>query len=614
MSDSLQYILGTARFANAEMLTNNIKVELQSTWRTIPDSNVVEMVSLAKRYDKERQASTTHRIYGCLSFITTNELETSTTFLPSTLILNTTNYNLQLLYPSSHTSNLTLSDFSCDVFALLCTYYSGGANCQSHKIYHGLPFTQSNPVTYRNRTLTSLKTYAHKYGNNIKPDDYVYVIPGVGGVSNKLYGINKVVGNVLEDGTFNVLVLDNTELGTYGGSYKKIIEPSKEDIGFLLTIGCELYITGATTNDLFIRCEEPHNVTIGDYVDVRYSAGTNFNVYNGIHKVSRIVNQNIYVCDVPSHILHNSMAPVQDINSMNPTAYGYQYRYLDGHPSEYYVRKFKVLDAGDYQTTQYGVDFYLQELHMSNTIWKNVPEYQNNGCNVIIQSGSDDDKVCSFVFNTDVNISSYADNLGRPLTEIYLGVIKRKNPGAYNTLITNFQGSLVYDGITTFYKPLNLPSYSSQQSKSLIDYFNVSQFNDGGFNVGYEYYGDLVEYSPVDIKETTLDPFQFRAGGNIEGYVYEPFKKIQLRYFSTDIETSNNYYGNVPAYASYYHNVYQWRELSPYGFKDVTNSGVESVDRPFVNGAHYNFIGTSLYLRRQNKDPDSQIILFNGNC
>ncbi len=620
MSDQqLQYVLGKNRYMNAENLSGNIKINFPSTSKPIPESDVTELVSLAQRYDRERQASPLHRIYGRLCFIATNEL---TDYTSSTLILSdqTTNYNLQLLYPSSSTNNLTLSDFSCDVFPLTCSYYDNVTDCANHKIYHGLPFINSRQVTSNGRTSVALSTYNHKYANNIAPDDYVYIIPGKDGTNNQLYGIFRVTSVALDDGTPNVLVLDKNVTGNYGGSYKKIVNPSDNDIRFLNTIGCELYVTATTSADLFVRCNEKHNAIVGDFIDLRQTGTTTFNQYNGVHKVGRIVNDLIYVCNVPSHMF-STPAPTQvpDIINMNPVTFSYQYRVLDGVPSEYYVRKFKVLVAGDNTTTIYDMDYYLQQLYLSHTIWKNVEPPVYLSCGTIKQSGSDDDRVNSFVFNMDVNISSYADNLGRPLTELYLGIIKRKDATQFNNLITNFQGGLMYSGITVFNKALNLPTYVDPNVKSPLDYFAVAQFNDAGFNLGGDYYGDLCEFSVDTLTETTLDPLQFRIGKiidgyDVEGYVYEPFKKIRLRYFSTDIDEPDYIYDEIPNYAIPYHNTYRWRNINPYGFKDVADNGVNVVDAPFVNGAHYDFSNVDLYLRRQDKNVDVRIVLYDTSC
>jgi hypothetical protein len=292
MSDvKLRYVLSSAKYANADNLTANIKMNLPLTNQLLPESDIIELVSLVQRYDRERQSSSTHRIYGRLGFITTNELseynqDTITLINPSTQVPN---YNLQLTYPSSHTNDVSLKDFSCDIFPLLCGDYSGLFECDFHKIYHGLPFIDSTSILYNGKSNVSIKTYNHKFGNNISAEDYVYVIPAKFGTTNSLYGIFKVNSTVLDDGTQNVLILDKSTTGENVGSYKKIINPSENDINFLNTINCELYVTSTTVNELFIRTSEQHNVIVGDFIDVRQSGGTVFNQFNGIHKVSRII-------------------------------------------------------------------------------------------------------------------------------------------------------------------------------------------------------------------------------------------------------------------------------------------------------------------------------------
>ena len=627
MSDiQLKYVLGKSRYANADNLTGNIKLNFSLTSRLMEESEVIELVSLVQRYDRERQASPIHRIYGRLGFITTNELLnynpiTVTLIDPTTQVHN---YNLQLMYPSSHMTDITLTDFSCDVFPLICSYYDNATDCDNHKIYHGLPFVNSHTIIYNGRTSTVLDTYRHKNKNNINAEDYVYVIPGKGGSLNPLYGIFKVNSAVLDDGTPNVLILDTNVSGNYGGSYKKIINPSDNDIKFLNTINCELYVTSTTTNELFVCTSEQHNVIVGDYVDIRQSGGTIFNRYNGIHKISRIVSRFIYICDVPSHlltILTSAVNPISatDISNINPTTFNYQYRVLDGDPSEYYLRKFKVILEGDNTSIITEMDYSLQQLYLSNTIWKNVTPDPFLTCGVEKQSGSNDDRIVSYVFNKDVDVSQYVDNLGRPLTHLYLGVIKRKNAAEFNNLGVNFQGGLMYSGITTFNRMLRLPTYVNPNVKSNLDYFSVAQFNDAGLNVGDEYYGDLCEFSVESLEETILDPLQFRIGKiingiDVEGYVYEPFKKIQLKHFSTDIEDVSNTESVYPSYALPYHTTYRWKPLNPYGFKEIVQTGVRSVDDPFVNGAHYNFADTTFYLRRQNKNPDAKITIYDASC
>ena len=69
-------------------------------------------------------------------------------------------------------------------------------------------------------------------------------------------------------------------------------------------------------------------------------------------------------------------------------------------PSQYYVRQFKSLTFGyqnyDLYPAAYGVTSY-------------------------------NDDVAAFNFKTDIDVSDIVDNLGRPITELYLGIIKNDN-------------------------------------------------------------------------------------------------------------------------------------------------------------------------------------------
>jgi hypothetical protein len=617
--DRFQYVLSEARYMNANSLDGNIKMNLPVNWRNIPDSDVTELVSLASRYDRERQASTIHRIYGKLTYIASNELTdyNSANLLLSQPTGDTRNYNFQILYPSSQTNNVSLHDFSNDVFSLSCSFYTNTTDCQNHRLYHGLPFATTREIKYRNKTLTALKTYSHKYGNNISPDDYIYIIPGLGGTFNNLYGFHRVTSVFLESGESNVLVIDADIPGNFGGSYKKITNPSDNDINFSNTISCELYITSTTTNEIFVRCSEPHSAIVGDYIDLRRSSFL-FSQYNGIHKVNRIYNPFIFVCDIPYHMLDPTLL-VASVDSMNPASFRYNHRVIDGNPSEYYVRKFKVLIQGDNTSTIYDFDYSSQQLCLSNTLWSTInPTPEEEACGVEKQSGKDDDRIVSYIFNQDVDIKGLSDNLGRPITELYLGLIKRYDP-EYTTLTTNFQGSVIYSGITTYYNPLKVPSYTMPLLRTPLNYFSLSLFNTAGLSYGDEYYGDLVEYSVENLSEFIIDPLQFRIGKKIkgidvEGYVYEPFKKIQLRYFSTDIDEMNTPYDQIPNYATFYKNNYRWRNINPYGFKDITDNGVEYVDSPFVNGSHYIYSDQIMFLRRQKKNVDIPITLYDSTC
>ena len=76
-------------------------------------------------------------------------------------------------------------------------------------------------------------------------------------------------------------------------------------------------------------------------------------------------------------------------------------RSVNGKLSSYYVRQFKSLTSSDYKDydlypAAYGVTYF-------------------------------NDEVVAFNFKNDIDVSSLVDNLGRPITEIYLSIIKNDN-------------------------------------------------------------------------------------------------------------------------------------------------------------------------------------------
>lgn len=139
------------------------------------------------------------------------------------------------------------------------------------------------------------------------------------------------------------------------------------------------------------------------------------------------------------------------------------------------------------------------------------------------------DEVSQIIFTDDVNVEGYTNNLGQPLTEIYLTLIKN-NKGykqwyeekTYNN--ENVEYSHVFGKITS---GLDLPSYISYEypvvrgQHNITNIPNTIHINDSssvmenditkdkgcGFN---EFLGDLVEFNPMTVKETVLETVKHR--------------------------------------------------------------------------------------------------------
>lgn len=173
---------------------------------------------------------------------------------------------------------------------------------------------------------------------------------------------------------------------------------------------------------------------------------------------------------------------------------------VNGYDCEYYFRKFKKL--GVYKSS-------INQLAFAKTIY--------------------DDNISQIIFTDDVDIADIKDNRGRPLTEIYLTIIKsnRGNKEWYDNNVfksDKIEYSHVFGTVTSgldipnFCKTENLPIIRSQHC---IDNEVIERIkkNDSEVHIPLsssyieedinremnEFYGDLVEFNVVTLDETVLE-------------------------------------------------------------------------------------------------------------
>lgn len=194
---------------------------------------------------------------------------------------------------------------------------------------------------------------------------------------------------------------------------------------------------------------------------------------------------------------------------------------VNGFECDYYFRKFKKID-GKY-------DSAINNLAFAKTIYN--------------------DEISQIVYTDDVNTNNYIDNLGRPLTEIYLTIIK-KNQGYklwyededYSN--SEIEYSHVFGKLTSgldlpYYVPKDMPVIRYQHNinngvkfvinndehKILIKESSFKLEDDITCN-NNEFYGDLVEFDITTQNETILED-------------------IFYRFNTAQRETSNNKYNTI---------------------------------------------------------------------
>lgn len=247
----------------------------------------------------------------------------------------------------------------------------------------------------------------------------------------------------------------------------------------------------------------------------------------------------------------------------------------NGYECNYYFRKFKKITYDNNRQPQ----SVINKLAFAKNIYG--------------------DDISQLVFTEDIDIDGLEDNLGRPLTELYLTVIKR-NQGYKKWYQNNvykdaeIEYSHVFGEVTSgidisaFNKENNINYPSIRMQHNITDFKIFGKVENEELSSKKietditiemdEFYGDLVEFNPVQVKETVLEPIKHRfntaqreipnnlysaitydeitgedkdgikitkynISGNTldpEGYIYNPHHKVKIGEFSDNVYQKNN--------------------------------------------------------------------------
>lgn len=357
-----------------------------------------------------------------------------------------------------------------------------------------------------------------------------------------------------------------------------------------------------------------HNLQIGDTVRISGTSG-----YDGDHVVVRTGKDN---GDLKPYYFVIDADPTIGLINQNSRIK----RVVNNFESQYYFRRFKKIKTRSSSMIE-DDDYEVYNLAFSENIYY--------------------DTITQFCFNEDVDISGLTDNLGRPLTELYLTVIKTDSNGLF---------SKVSSGIEMPFIPrLN----NSPTIPYLRDFPVINKIHNGNgspwdshkpletdvkiTSLTNDFYGDLVEYNVYEVKETVLAEVAHRfntvnresstspityivseanpdtgspastlttnLGPRQEGYFYKPHHMMKIKQFSVYVEQGDT--GTTVGIPSYAVDLgdgrYFWRDILDIG---ITQTDVAPLNYPFLNGSHYLYNNYCFYVRRQ--DPYDAWDLYYG--
>ena len=333
----------------------------------------------------------------------------------------------------------------------------------------------------------------------------------------------------------------------------------------------------STRNMVALGVASLHNLSIGDTVNISGTTG-----YNGYY----------FVIDLPP-------TGVISLNSRMKKVVG-------GQESEYYFRKFKKIKTRSSNLIE-SDDYELYKLAFSKNIY--------------------DDEITQFTFNEDIDISGLVDNLGRPLSELYLTMIKTDSDGLFSSVSSGIETPFLTRLTTSNVNPYLrvIPSINRIHNGGALPFPSHTPLETQITISGNTFYGDLVEYNKFEVKETVLGEVSHRfntldretttpinyvsvvgsppittsinLGPRQEGYFYKAHNLIKIREFSSYVEQGDENTEGIPVYAENLNDGrYLWRDLLEIGFNESSET---ILDYPFLNGCHYMYNNSCFTLKRQ---------------
>jgi hypothetical protein len=230
------------------------------------------------------------------------------------------------------------------------------------------------------------------------------------------------------------------------------------------------------------------------------------------------------------------------------------------------------------------------EFYVSKIVEKEILEYYIKTLEVI--GIIDELDVCAFSINNfnqpiynfylsnDLNISDLYDNLNQPVSDLYIGVIKKGAP-----IVDIFS---------------NVESHFNMYIENVGVGYGIEKITDNtiGINskpkIGDEFFHSICEYSTENLTETEIEHIHHRIIHKNILFSYKPFTKVEIKLKSTYIEDGDNI-ENIPNYAIYsrQREKYIWRDIFDVG---VTDEDGRIIDLPFMNGSFYTFNDINFFL------------------
>jgi len=308
--------------------------------------------------------------------------------------------------------------------------------------------------------------------------------------------------------------------------------------GIAIMSGGELEVDGKTLT--YFVCPLMHNLVVGDTINLYNEDGfvSKFTVYQlGLN--DNTYKKNVFFIDEKYD------------DSANVLSKKCRFKKIIGDvESQYYSRWYKKLTTVN--------DYDVFKTAFAQNLFQ--------------------DQDASFIFPNSLDLVNVRDNLNRPVTELFLTLVKKGN--------NSFWGKTLC-GLNTFLSNIDYDFNMLYEGGPLSEIEVVADQD--------VFFGNIVEYNERQLIETELNfaVHLFNTKNRIinslfESYYYHPHYKVDLL-VADDFISKEDGIVDPPDYAIDYNGLKAWRNLT------------QSDKIPFLNKNHYVYYNLNIFIRRQ--DP-----------
>jgi len=541
--ETFRLLRGSQKYVGSQDVDMSVPYALETTTRNLIEGDRNLVLNLPDQYDREREESYIYRLYGKINPLVSN-------------VISGCSYDDIMMSYHLYYNPIPLSDTE----AVACGYPSAmffdfvtNTELTSSHNYKELNSYKDNWVIY--------ESYVYGHSDNVTMSWQFDAVTPNSGTFNSGDGIPFYVKNVKIQGKNALQCICEIEHGLSEGEY--IVLQTNASI--------------STTTNLIGLINNTIKLPI-------FSLGDEF--FGNENKIFNI-------------LLNGTSTPINDND------FGVFKRLIDPSNSgetlsQYYTHIHKILTTSE--------SYVLDKAGFERGIYQTKAKtfQANNSPTVGVEHHVVKNEFKSYLWNfdNDLDVGDYQDNLGRPLTDLYLSVF-----AVNETNIWKLRGAGIGIGWSWNFIPNGEidPYPNSVVEPNLTTPYNLPQ-------IGETFLGAFVEYNEGELKERVIseiyhkltfnnDPtdqgyrifYEEGASGTFDevlgGYYYQPHHRIPIRKLSNTIMIETNY-EYVPQHAVYsiYEELWRWREILPIGFYESDDNGV---NYPFVNGCHYPYTNIS---------------------